>query len=182
MNTCGDSIRVMHPLFQEDDDGSIPISPLQLEIGRIDIPLAVTLNELWHSRLPKINNQTGKNMAFAAFYKNRFYACAIWGEPVGRMLNGHGLYELRRMAIAEDAPKNTGSRMLKVMRILIRKELPEIKRLISYQDTDVHNGTIYKAAGWVEENKSSVSATGWNTRRRAKMQTTADKIRWGIAL
>lgn len=26
--------------------------------------------------------------------------------------------------------------------------MPEVPNLISYQDTDVHTGTIYRAAGW----------------------------------
>lgn len=29
-----------------------------------------------------------------------------------------------------------------------KRESPERERLISYQDRDVHSGTIYRAAGW----------------------------------
>jgi len=61
---------------------------------------------------------------------------------------------LRRFAIAPDAPKNTASRMLKIMTILIKKQMPQIIKLISYQDIEVHKGTIYKASNWVSVTKS----------------------------
>jgi hypothetical protein len=138
---------------------------------------AVELNNMWHSRLPILSNwQTCK--AIGAFYKNKFYAVALWGHPVARAYNGKGIYELRRMAISQDAPKNTGSRMLRIMRILIKKEMPEINKLISYQDTEVHKGTIYKSAGWVIGGMKKNIGTGWNTRKRNIMQATGDKIRW----
>ena len=183
---CGDSTRVVHPLFPTEGDGSIPISPLQLEVAELDMRKAQELNQLWHSRLPvtHLGNLVGNhaNVAYAGIYENRFYAVAIWTDPVARMLNGKGFLELRRMAIASDAPRNTGSRMLSVMRKMIRRKFPHIKKLISYQDTEVHHGTIYKSSGWVAASRSTVNGKGWNTRRRAAMQTTADKIRWEIGL
>ena len=44
--------------------------------------------------------------------------------------------------------------------------MPEVPLLISYQDTDVHTGTIYKAAGWREDGSQrlayvTVAACGW---------------------
>jgi hypothetical protein len=86
------------------------------------------------------------------------------------------------MAISSVAPKNTASRMLRVMRLMIERRFPEIVKLISYQDTEVHKGTVYKAAGWRPIGSSKVSGKGWNTRERSKMQTTADKIRWELEL
>ena len=180
MDTRGDCIRVVHPLFQEEGSGSIPTSPLQFEFGRCPMPVALTLNKEWHSRVPELRNQTGKNIAFAAIFEGRYFAVAIWGEPIARMLNGKGMLELRRMAISPDSPKNTGSRMLRVMRLLLRKEQLGVQRLISYQDSDIHQGTIYKAAGWVACNTSKPSSKGWNTRKRAEMQTWSQKIRWEI--
>jgi hypothetical protein len=98
-------------------------------------------------------------------------------------LNWRGWLELRRLAIAPDAPKNTATRMMGFMARDIRKRHPEINRLISYQDTEVHKGTIYKAAGWSEGNRSTVSGKGWCTPGHSTfMQTTADKIRWEKAI
>ena len=59
------------------------------------------------------------------------------------------------MAIAEDAPKNTASRMLGWMRRYIKKHLQHISLLFP-QDTDVRDGTIYKASGWIVANKVKV--------------------------
>lgn len=181
MTQRGGSIEVMHPLFQTGEDGSIPISPLQLEVGRIEMARALTLNARWHSRLPNLTNWQAC-IAYGAAYDNRMYAVAIYGPPVARMFNGRGYLELRRMAIHNDAPKNTGSRLLKVTRILISKEFPEIVKLISYQDTEVHQGTIYKAAGWVIGGVKKNIGTGWGTRNRPKMQTASDKVRWEFEL
>lgn len=88
------------------------------------------------------------------------------------------------MAIADDAPKNTASRMLRVMKDIIRRERPDILRLISYQDTEVHKGTIYKAAGWNATVTSEYRA--WlnvNGRRPQKsVQSEASKVRWEYVL
>lgn len=181
MNTCGDSTRVVHPLFQVEDGGSIPTSPLQFEIEFMPMQQALELNKLWHSRLPDLTNWHNCK-AIGAFYENKFYAVALWGPPVARAYNGLGIYELRRMAIAPDAPTNTGSRMLRIMRILIKRDMPEIKKLISYQDTEVHRGIIYKSAGWSIGGMKKNIGTGWNTRQRNEMQATGDKVRWEYAL
>lgn len=99
---------------------------------------------------------------------------------MAREYNGRGYLELRRMAISDDAPKNTASRMLGWMVREIRK-LGFVKA-ISYQDTEVHAGTIYKASGWKVGGLKKNIGTGWNTRDRPTMQTTADKVRWELAL
>jgi hypothetical protein len=142
----------------------------------MDIHRALTLNREWHSRLPQLTNWQGC-MAFGAEHNNLTYAVALWGQPVARMLNGLGWIELRRMAIADDAPKNTGSRMIGWMLRHLQKNGRWVKA-ISYQDTDVHAGTIYRASGWHIGNRSTVSEKGWNSRLRNPMQTTADKVRW----
>ena len=177
----GDGIRVVHPLFQGEGDGAIPISPLQLHVDRVSPELAARLNEAWHSRLPKIDNY--KNcIAYGAVFANHFYAVALWSDPVARLLNGRGWFELRRMAIAADAPKNTGSRMLKIMRLLLAKERPDVTRLISYQDVGVHLGTIYKAAGWTVETKPRFRSWTSPSRARPDEQSKTAKQRWGIGL
>ena len=178
----GDSIRVVQPLFPVEGEGSIPISPLQLQIEIIDVPLSTQLNRLWHSRVPIISPSNiyrcTHRVCFGASYKNIWYAVAIWSSPVARLLNGKNILELRRLAISPEAPKNTASRMISVMTKIIKKEIPEVWKLISYQDTEVHSGTIYKASGWVVAGKPWHQGTGWTNRLRNEMQTTAEKIRW----
>ena len=147
----GDAVRVADPLFHRGNGGSIPTSPLQFKIEEIGIKKAQQLNALWHSRLPIY--ETGcclkARVCYGAIYDGLWYAVAIWDNPTARALPQHTWLELKRLAIAPDAPRNTASRMLRIMGILIRQKFPEIDCLISYQDIEAHRGTIYKAAGWV---------------------------------
>jgi len=184
VNIGGESIRVVHPLFQTEGGGSTPTSPLQLHIGQIHIMQAIQLNATWHSRLPNVIrgniDRNRHSVCYAAEYANVFYAVAIWSSPVARKLatSGDEWLELRRMAIANDAPKNTASRMISVMVRMIKIAFPSITRVISYQDTAVHAGTIYKASGWKRE-ATSTDADGWQSRNRRLNQATGTKIRWG---
>lgn len=188
MDTRGDCIRVVHPLFQEEGSGSIPTSPLQLFIGQIDVKLACRLNAHWHSRFPRIEEsnvvRNRRQMCFGAEFQGTFYATAIWSDPIAanRLKDGDRLLELRRMAIADDAPKNTATRMIKIMVMLIRKRWPELVGLVSYQDTEVHSGTIYKAGGWKQETTATLTDWETSTRKRAKAQSAAPKVRWRFDL
>jgi hypothetical protein len=185
MTNCGESIRVVHPLFPTEGGGSIPTSPLQLRMGWMKVRDAVRLNETWHSVLPDFTYPEQKCKAIGAEHKGIYYAVAIWSPPVARRLNWTGRYELRRLAIAPDAPRYTASRMLRVMRLLIERQpkLANVRTLISYQDKDSHLGTIYRAAGWREVNESAVPADGWQSRtQRSASQTNADKVRWELTL
>ncbi len=181
MNMRGDCIEVVHPLFPEEGDGSIPISPLQLHFETCQLSDACNLVRFWHSRLPIIAEGNAKMypwVAYWATFANRVYATAIWSQPVARMLNGRGWIELRRMAISDLAPKNTASRMLGWMVKDIRKRFPELTKCISYQDTEVHTGTIYKASGWVQTQINRDG--GWDrpNRFRKQAQSDAPKLRW----
>jgi len=109
----------------------------------------------------------------------------IFGPPVARAFNGTPTLELRRMAISSDAPKNTASRMISVTIKILRKSKPWLKKIISYQDTDVHAGTIYKASGWNIGHITKKSEIRWgklskkgNGRIRNEIIATGEKIRW----
>jgi hypothetical protein len=183
--TCADSSMVELSLFQTIDSGSIPTSALQFTIEIIDVHTACRLNQLWHSRLPYIHwSNVVRNRHYvcygARFNNDELYAVAIWSSPVAsnRMKNANSILELRRFAIKNEAPKNSASRILSIMRKKIKIEIPEIKLLISYQDTESHMGTIYKADNWtsVRSNK----AQSWTTDKRSRNleQSTAIKVRW----
>jgi len=121
-------------LFQQVDGGAIPTSPLQMRVELIKQRTALDLNMKWHSKLPVIKNYWYCK-CFGAFFNHQIFAVAMWSIPVATKLNNMGMYEMRRMAISPEAPKNTASWMLSRMRILIHKMKPQIKTLISYQDT-----------------------------------------------
>lgn len=180
-----ESVRVARHLFQDAGGGSIPTSALQLWIHQIEYRTARILNECWHSRLPRIGDPPSVMEAgihFGATFEDRLYAVAIWTHPVNRSLPQDEWLELRRLAVASDAPRNTASRMLSVMARMIRRHRPGIERLISYQDTEVHTGAIYKAAGWQCVTKPRRGGTdgGWTNRTRVRppSQSTAKKQRW----
>jgi len=185
----GDGVTVACPLFQMDGGGSTPTSPLQFEIVEVDIRRAQKLNQEWHSRLPIY--QTGSclnaTICFAAIFENQFFAVAIWSNPVARLLPQKEWLELRRMAIAPTAPKNTASRMISIMTRIIKRRLPGVSMLISYQDTEVHMGTIYRASGWVIGKEhpggtwfrpNSHNKSGTPRNRPDLNKATAPKIRW----
>ncbi len=182
-----DDARIACPLFQAEYGGEVPTSSLQLHVGKINKKLFQTLNRLWHSRLPNCTN-CFEGECYGAEYGNIYYAVAWWSHPVARGLEGQGMLELRRFAIAPDAPKNTASRLLSVMSRLVVKDFPNIKTLISYQDTDVHTGIIYKASGWkigkiIGERITELNQHhNWKSRPNRTNQSTAPKIRWELKI
>ena len=137
--------RVLQPIFW-CGNAATPIKASQLQLVRCDIETARVLIKSWHSRLPK--TQSGPwQFAFAAHYSDVIYGVALWHNPSARMLPHHWL-ELRRFAIAPDAPHRAASWMLGAMVKWFEKNHPEREKAISYQDEGVHKGTIYAAAGW----------------------------------
>ena len=193
-NSSVDSVRVAYPLFQAEGGGSTPTSTLHCRDLIFEPCLkqfAARLVEEWHSRLPVC--QSGPWMyAFHAAHGDLTYAVALWNNPSARTLPNEWL-ELRRMACAPDAPKNTPSRFLAWMARYFQKHRPDIERLISYQDTAVHAGTIYKAAGWHVDHEGVARARDRSknrvgTRRAYRSNINGDsadasqKIRWARVL
>jgi hypothetical protein len=175
-------------LFDIEERLEPPTSPKQFSFEIIRAQTACQLNEQWHSRLPIIDwSNVVRNthyICFGAKFQGEFYASAIWSSPVAqnRFKYGRQILELRRMAVSPEAPKNTATRMLAYMRKYIATYMPDIALLISYQDTEVHLGTIYKADNWIAV--STTEGTSWTTDKRVRNQdqTLADKVRWEYKL
>lgn len=169
--------------LQAGGGGSTPTSALSLWLKPIDFGLAQALNHEWHSRLPWFgtgcirSRRNRRFLCFGAYHDGLIYAVAIWSAPAARKLPVNWL-ELRRLAVAPDAPRNTASRMLAVMTRLIRRERPGVVRLISYQDLQAHTGSIYRAAGW--QPTATRVAGEWDcpSRPRPKSQAAAPRQRW----
>jgi hypothetical protein len=142
---------------------------------------AVELNRAWHSILPRFGTGFIEDQnfpCFAAEFEGRIYAVAIWSNPAARKLPQDTWLELRRMAVASDAPDCTASRMLRIMRLLLHRKYQRVVRVCSYQSKSVHAGTIYRADGWraVSECKGDT----WNRPSRARLESQQidDRIRW----
>lgn len=86
------------------------------------------------------------------------------------------------MAISEKCPKNTATVMLAHNRKWIKNNFKDIALLVSYQDVEVHLGTIYKADNWVNSNRTKGISWTNETRNRNIEQSLADKVRWEYKL
>lgn len=182
--------RRMAPLF-EPEQHSAPSKASELVVSPCATSLACEMVREYHSRLPKVQNGPWK-LAFAAQYRNTCFGAALWHNPSARGLPQDWL-ELRRLVVAPDAPHCTASRMLGQMTRWIRRYMPEVSRVISYQDVDVHTGTIYRAAGWTPAYFSKPrlrdrSKPRVGTRRSYRIDlngtppASAGKVRWELEL
>jgi hypothetical protein len=129
-----------------------------------------------------VKNPEDRFTCFGAIYKEGIYATAIWSAPAARLLPAKTWLELRRLAVGPGAPRNTPSRMLAVMTRILRKDRPDLERLVSYQDTQAHSGAIYRAAGWVPGRTDPGRQWDTPSRRRPPNQTKAPRRRWEMVL
>lgn len=189
-DTRAESIeRSMHPLLQAGQGGSTPTSALALKFWKVERDMFVRFNQAWHSRLPRVGASQFR-VCYAGECEGVVYVVAAWSNPVARLLPQQTWLELRRMAIADDAPKNTASRMMGWMTRDIRQRFPEVVKLISYQDCAAHKGTMYAASGWkraenyVSRHRGWKPTTAWASRFRAGRtdQAVSPRMRWELAL
>lgn len=175
---------VVEPLFW-DERFEPPSNPKLLTLEVIKPTLASNLNKIWHSRLPKIHpSNIIRNryyVCYGASYMGVWVACAIWSSPVNQNFDIVTTLELRRMAVSSLCPKNTATNLISRMIGDINKRLPLVTKLISYQDTEVHTGTIYKAANWYIDATTKFNSWG-KSRKRNRDQSGSDKIRWGYTI
>lgn len=181
--------RRMFPLFH--DEAQPPPKATMLVVSPCDIEFARAAIWAWHSRLP--DTQRGPwTLAFAAHYEHTCFGAALWHNPSARMLPSDWM-ELRRLAVAPDAPHCTASRMLGQMVRFIRRNMPWVPMLLSYQDMDVHTGTIYRAAGWYPAHESkrrtrdrTKARVGTRRNYRSNLNgnatDSAPKVRWQLEL
>ena len=178
------------PLFHGDAEYEPPKSARDLECTEIDMRLAAELNRTWHSMLPRtdLGNLLCGNMsaAYGFAYRDRWYGVAIYSQPIVRALCDGKTIELRRLAICNEAPKNTATRFMAETRKLVRVKYPHLRKVISYQAVDVHHGTIYKAGNWREVGKivdaRPQRLPGSKQRATGPLQTKSRKVRWEIDL
>lgn len=162
----------------------VPSSPKFLNLREVSVNYAMEKNQEWHSRLPITSHsnmiRNAHKIFYGAEYQDHCFAVAMWTDPVAgnRMSKDYVWLELRRLAIAPDAPKFTATWMISKMVKDIKNRFPDITKLVSYQDTEVHTGTIYKAANWRLDAVSKFQEWSNEKRQRNALQSKADKIRW----
>lgn len=182
--------RRMAPLL-EPTEYPPPEKATQLAVERCTPQFACGMVRAYHSRLPNVQNGPWK-LAFSAHYHYTSFGAALWHNPSARGLPNSWL-ELRRLVVVPNAPHCTASRMLGQMVRWIRSSLPDVERVISYQDLDVHTGTIYRAAGWCPAHHSKARARdrskprigtrrGYRSDLNGAAIAAAGKMRWELAL
>ena len=105
----------------------------------------------------------------------------LLGRPTSRELDERTWLELTRMYFVDEAPKNTESHALGLMRKWVRTWMPSVKALLAYSDPSVgHRGTVYLADGWAAFGRTRNGSQGWKNRpgRRATAGPPSRKIRW----
>ncbi len=177
-NMGAEGVPAARPPHQAGRGSSTLTSALRLWFDRIELGLARELNGRWHSHLPHLDHRVAGGVCYGAVYEGRYRAVAVWSLPVARLLPQDGsCLELRRFALAPDAPRNAASRMLGWMVRDLSRTRPALRRLVSYQDCRVHAGTIYRAAGW--QPVKTRGGGDWNHRgRHRRASRIKEKLRW----
>ena len=91
----------------------------------------------------------------------------------------NGFIELNRMAFSDNLPRNSESRAIAISMMLIKKNYPHIKWVLSFADaTQSGDGTIYRAAGFklIGINKNKTLYQFPNGAIIANMTLTANSI------
>jgi hypothetical protein len=175
MNKCGDSIEVMCPLFPEEDGGSIPTSPLQLRFEVVNVNTAAIAYRQWHY-LSDVGFMSQIN--FGAYFNGILHGAVSYGPLSAPELTGYwdrsrksqfGWYEIKRLAMSPDCPRNSESRFIGKTILLLRKRCV-VKGIVTYADTaQGHVGTIYKATGFLNAGLT-VARKDFRGRRNSKIE------------
>jgi len=95
---------------------------------------------------------------FGCFLDNEMHGVMSFGNPLDKRrvidmvqpCKWNEMLELNRMAFDDVLPKNSESRCLSIGIMLIKKNAPHIKWILSFSDaTQSGDGTIYRASGFV---------------------------------
>ena len=104
---------------------------------------------------------------FGAFFGNRCVGALSFGGvnateiyPYFDRRTQKGWYEIKRLAMADECPKNSESRFIGIAIRLLRKAF-EVKGIITYADSGVHEGIIYRATGFEYKGLTAAKSDFW---------------------
>ena len=102
------------------------------------------------------------------------------GRPAARKLDQNRILSLDRMFFVDEAPKNTESHALSLMRKFVRIWFPGVRLLISYSDPEQgHTGGVYEADGWAPFGTTCKhTGHGWKSRTGRRNDPVTSKLRW----
>jgi hypothetical protein len=150
---CGDSLKVKQQTIQFENSGAIPTSPHQLKLKEIEKKVASLCYERWHyfgkkGFLSSVN--------YGVYFGDKLMGGISFGIPNAKNIKGiytsdtqRDFFELTRLALSDECPKNSESYVISKAIYLIRKKFQNIKGIITYADTKYnHTGTIYRASNF----------------------------------
>lgn len=91
--------------------------------------------------------------ALGVFLKGRLCGVMTVGNPVTNNagaaydLRQHEVFELKKMHLLDACPRNSESRALAILALLVRKHYPTVRAIITYCDAE-EKAIAYRAAGW----------------------------------
>jgi len=157
----GDSL-MQNELFQELNGGARPTSPLQFLIREVNHTTATNFYKKWHY-LGEIDFIASVN--YGAYFLNNIYGVISYGCPNAKKMRGLydektqcGWWEIKRLAMDDNAPRNSESRFIRVSLKILRKFFI-VRGLLTLADDGVgHVGTIYKASGFEYKGLSEIKS------------------------
>jgi len=142
-------------LFQVEDGGAVPTSPLQLYFKTINYQTAMRLVKRYHY----LHRSAPTTWSFGAYYGGRIVGVITIGKPASHTLisgvagkeKAGSVYELNRLWMDDVAPKNSESRFIG----WAIRQLPVGTVLVSYADTKYgHTGKVYQSTNWIYTGQS----------------------------
>ena len=149
---CVGSSIVEQSLFQVEDGGAIPTSTLQLRLKEINKLTASNFYKRWHY-LGETDFISTIN--YGAYYDGWLVGVISYGSPNAKKMRGlydentqDGWWEIKRLAMTDDMPKNSESRFIAISTKLLRKSFKVVGMITLADDGVGHTGTIYRASGF----------------------------------
>ena len=127
-----------------------PTSPLQLKFKKIDYKTAMEMVVREHY----LHRKAPTSWAFGAFLEDKLVGVLTIGKPASHTLiegvagkeRAKRVFELNRLWMANECPKNSESRFIG----WALRTIPKGTILVSYADTKYgHSGKVYQATNWI---------------------------------
>ena len=150
----------------------------ELSIRQIDKPTAKKMvvkyhySQLWTKCSVALGlfTQTGNEHSFFDEPEEKMVGVIVYGDPIGRLtgqsisdeIDRTEVLELTRLFIHDGYGSNIESWFISQSFNWLRKNMPEIKALISYASpVEGHCGTIYQATNWIYQGNNNRWNDGW---------------------
>ncbi len=124
----------------------------------------------------------GARVRIAVYHKGWLVGALLIGRPVARNEDQYTTVELTRMVLLDVCPKNSESYVLSRAIKIVRKKLPEVRRIIAYADSTRHTGAIYKAVGFRCVGMTAGEKRGWQRQKRKGRRSTYEAKKYKFEL